>query len=194
METISENLGNLFVTQSIDISYSTFLINILLTALIAFILSRLYYKFSHSMGNRSQFAKTILLVAITTMLVISIVKSSLALSLGLVGALSIVRFRTAIKDPEELVYLFLSISIGLGFGANQGGDKQGHAIFANISGKPKIGVFAASQASSAGSAGPRRRGVWKYSPSSLTDFISRIAVSGTSGIGSTIRVWGGTPT
>ena len=56
----------------------------------------------------------------TTMLVISIVKSSLALSLGLVGALSIVRFRAAIKEPEELVYLFLAISIGLGFGANQG--------------------------------------------------------------------------
>jgi Domain of unknown function (DUF4956) len=53
------------------------------------------------------------------MLVISIVKSSLALSLGLVGALSIVRFRTAIKEPEELVYFFLAIAIGLGLGANQ---------------------------------------------------------------------------
>jgi len=48
-----------------------------------------------------------------------IVKSSLALSLGLVGALSIVRFRAAIKEPEELVYLFLIIAIGLGCGANQ---------------------------------------------------------------------------
>ena len=53
------------------------------------------------------------------MLIISIVKSSLALSLGLVGALSIVRFRAAIKEPEELAYLFLVIAIGLGLGANQ---------------------------------------------------------------------------
>ena len=53
------------------------------------------------------------------MFVISIVKSSLALSLGLVGALSIVRFRAAIKEPEELVYLFLAIAIGLGLGADQ---------------------------------------------------------------------------
>jgi len=53
------------------------------------------------------------------MLVITIVKSSLALSLGLVGALSIVRFRAAIKEPEELSYLFLTIAIGLGLGANQ---------------------------------------------------------------------------
>jgi len=52
-------------------------------------------------------------------LIITIVKSSLALSLGLIGALSIVRFRAAIKEPEELVYLFLVIGIGLGLGANQ---------------------------------------------------------------------------
>jgi len=48
-----------------------------------------------------------------------IVRSSLALSLGLVGALSIVRFRAAIKEPEELAFLFLAISIGLGLGAGQ---------------------------------------------------------------------------
>ena len=48
-----------------------------------------------------------------------VVKSSLTLSLGLVGALSIVRFRTPIKEPEELVYLFLAIALGLGYGAHQ---------------------------------------------------------------------------
>ena len=52
----------------------------------------------------------------TTMLIITVVKSSLALSLGLVGALSIVRFRAAIKEPEELAYLFLTIAIGLALG------------------------------------------------------------------------------
>jgi len=81
-----------------------------------------------------------------------------------------------------------------GLGSHQGGDKQIHAFFANISGKPKLGIFAASQGSSAGSAGPRKRGAWKYSPDSLTDFISRIQIIGTSGTDSTIRVWGGTPT
>ena len=55
----------------------------------------------------------------TVTFIITVVKTSLALSLGLVGALSIVRFRTPIKEPEELTYLFLSIGIGLGLGANQ---------------------------------------------------------------------------
>ena len=54
-----------------------------------------------------------------TVLIISVIKSSLALSLGLVGALSIVRFRTAIKEPEELLYLFMVIAIGVGLGADQ---------------------------------------------------------------------------
>ena len=58
-------------------------------------------------------------LAIITTLVITVIKFSLALSLGLVGALSIVRFRAAIKEPEELVYLFFIISIGLANGANQ---------------------------------------------------------------------------
>jgi uncharacterized membrane protein YhiD involved in acid resistance len=58
-------------------------------------------------------------ITMTTMFIIAVVKSSLALSLGLVGALSIVRFRAAIKEPEELAYLFLAIAIGLGLGADQ---------------------------------------------------------------------------
>jgi uncharacterized membrane protein YhiD involved in acid resistance len=56
---------------------------------------------------------------LTTILIITVVKSSLALSLGLVGALSIVRFRTPIKEPEELAYLFIAIAMGLGLGADQ---------------------------------------------------------------------------
>jgi hypothetical protein len=53
------------------------------------------------------------------MMVITVVQQSLALSLGLVGALSIIRFRTPIKEPEELTYLFLAVAIGLGMGANE---------------------------------------------------------------------------
>jgi len=65
------------------------------------------------------FARQFTLLCLLTTLIITVVKSSLALSLGLVGALSIVRFRAAIKEPEELSYLFLTIAIGLGLGADQ---------------------------------------------------------------------------
>ena len=68
---------------------------------------------------RKDIALTLPVIGLTTLLVITVVKSSLALSLGLVGALSIVRFRTPIKEPEELAYIFISISVGLCLGADQ---------------------------------------------------------------------------
>lgn len=96
-----------------------FSINILLTIIFSFSLSYLFQRFSLSFSDRRRLASTFVLLAVATMCVISVVKSSLALSLGLVGALSIVRFRTAIKEPEELVFLFLNIVVGIAFGANQ---------------------------------------------------------------------------
>ncbi len=114
-----QTLLDLFSTQAIQISLPLFVANLLLAALLAWILGRVYVKFGTTLSNREQFAHNFLLVTTTTMLIITIVKSSLALSLGLVGALSIIRFRAAIKEPEELSYLFLAISVGLGFGAEQ---------------------------------------------------------------------------
>ena len=97
-----------------------FILNLMFTAVLALILRQVYIRYGDTLSNRRLFSRTLLMISMTTMLIITIVKSSLALSLGLVGALSIVRFRAAIKEPEELAYLFLAISIGLGFGANQG--------------------------------------------------------------------------
>lgn len=79
----------------------------------------LYKRFSSSVSDHEGFSSNFIPLTVTTILVISVVKSSLALSLGLVGALSIVRFRAAIKEPEELVYLFFCIAVGLALGANK---------------------------------------------------------------------------
>ncbi|OQW91028.1 MAG: hypothetical protein BWK78_05685 [Thiotrichaceae bacterium IS1] len=107
-------------SASAPIPIEQFLINLLLTFLIASLLSYVYVKYGNTLSNRKTFARNFILITMTTMLIITIVKSSLALSLGLVGALSIVRFRTAIKEPEELAFVFICISVGLGFGADQG--------------------------------------------------------------------------
>ena len=106
-------------TQNIQISAVDFLINLIIAAILAYLLGVVYSKYGSSISNRNTFANNFILIATTTMIIITIVKSSLALSLGLVGALSIVRFRSAIKEPEELAYLFLTICIGLGLGADQ---------------------------------------------------------------------------
>tara|TARA_Y100001980_G_C14482716_1_gene260921 strand:+ start:315 stop:989 length:675 start_codon:yes stop_codon:yes gene_type:complete len=96
-----------------------FIVNFLLTFICSWILSKVYKTYGTSISDRSLFSKNFIFISLTTMLIITIIKSSLALSLGLVGALSIIRFRTAIKEPEELMFLFISIALGLGFGANQ---------------------------------------------------------------------------
>lgn len=80
---------------------------------------RFLYTRTSPQVSADSIARVFPLLTLVTITVIAVVKSSLALSLGLVGALSIVRFRAAIKDPEELVYLFLCIGVGLALGAEQ---------------------------------------------------------------------------
>lgn len=107
------------LTSPAPLSLTSLLINLGLGLLLSSLVAWFFKNYSNSFTNKSRFAPLIPLLTLTTVLVISVVKSSLALSLGLVGALSIVRFRTAIKEPEELLYLFLAIAIGLGLGADQ---------------------------------------------------------------------------
>ena len=116
---MNDLLSQFTIDSGETFSLVTYLINIFLCAILLFLLSLIYVRFGRSLSNRNQLSKVLIIVGVTTFIIISIVKSSLALSLGLVGALSIIRFRTAIKEPEELGYFFIAIAIGLGFGANQ---------------------------------------------------------------------------
>ena len=95
------------------------LFSFFMCVLMSFIIRDLYIKRSFSLTGKMHIGSIIPILSAVVFLVIIVVKSSLALSLGLVGALSIVRFRTPIKEPEELVYLFLAIAIGLGYAAGQ---------------------------------------------------------------------------
>lgn len=101
------------------VNFTDFVINLIVVSSLTFLVRWYYVRFGNSVTNRRRFGASFLPLGLTTMLIITIVKSSITLSLGLVGALSIVRFRAAIKDPEELTYLFLVIGLGLTAGANQ---------------------------------------------------------------------------
>jgi uncharacterized membrane protein YhiD involved in acid resistance len=110
-EQILDNFNN-----TVDIKF--FILNLIVATILCLLLGQFYVRFGNAVANRQKFASNFIPLALTTVLIITIIKSSIALSLGLVGALSIVRFRAAIKDPEELIYLFLVIAIGLATGAN----------------------------------------------------------------------------
>ncbi len=78
-----------------------------------------YVKRSNTVSNKVLFSNTFYAFSLAIFLIITSIKASLALSLGLVGALSIVRFRTAIKEPEQLVYLLMIIGISISLAAQQ---------------------------------------------------------------------------
>ena len=92
-------------------------VNMLMGGALALYIGELYKRLGTSISNRDNFSGVFPMLTMVTVVIIFVVKSSLALSLGLVGALSIVRFRAAIKTSEELVYLFLCIGVGLALGA-----------------------------------------------------------------------------
>ncbi len=106
-------------TQAPSFDAAAFAVALVVVLLLSLLLQWFYVKFGRSLSNRQRLARSFFPLALTTMIIISVVKSSLALSLGLVGALSIIRFRSAIKDPQELVYLFIAVAIGIGAGAGE---------------------------------------------------------------------------
>jgi len=119
MDGIS-SLNDIFnVAKTDPFSITSLIVNITIGLLMALAIRWHYRKFGSTLSNREELSQVFPFILLTTVLIITIVKSSIALSLGLVGALSIVRFRTPIKEPEELAYLFVSIAIGLGLGAGQ---------------------------------------------------------------------------
>lgn len=94
-----------------------------LNFLVAIILSLVIYvsyRYSHSKAVYSQrFNVSLSMLTIVSTMVMSVIGNNIALSLGMVGALSIVRFRTAIKDPRDTVYIFWCIVVGICCGVSE---------------------------------------------------------------------------
>ena len=103
----------------IEIPILEFIRNLAVGLVLAVAFAWLVSKSTRLVVDTTQYMPLFLLLIPTMILIITVIKTSIALSLGLVGALSIIRFRTPIKEPEELAYIFIAIAIGLGLGANQ---------------------------------------------------------------------------
>ena len=107
------------VNSNSSVDLLLFVVAILLAISFSYLLRYFYLNYWRSLSDKNQISSNFVLLTLIITIIITVVKSSLALSLGLVGALSIVRFRTPIKDPEELIFLFICIAIGLSLGAFQ---------------------------------------------------------------------------
>lgn len=105
---------------SMDIRVTDILVCILVTGVIAAYVHVIYRKVNKRSFYNKNFNLSLMALAIIIAAIILTIQSNIVVSLGMVGALSIVRFRTAIKDPMDLVFLFWSISIGIICGAGYG--------------------------------------------------------------------------
>lgn len=91
-----------------------------LIAIVFSLIIYLSYKFSHSrVVYSARFNVSLVMLTIITTMVMAVIGNNVALSLGMVGALSIVRFRTAIKDPRDAVYIFWCIVVGICCGVSE---------------------------------------------------------------------------
>ena len=100
-----------------DLSVVRILLTLGLAFLIGMYIFAIYRKTFSGVMYSKNFGVSLVMLAMITSFIILPITSNLALSLGMVGALSIVRFRTAVKDPIDTVYMFWSIAVGIALGA-----------------------------------------------------------------------------
>lgn len=104
------------IENNVGISVTQILISMCITVLLSMFIYWVYKKTYSGVMYSKNFNITIMLISTVTSMVMMIIGSNLALSLGMVGALSIIRFRSAIKDPKDIGFLFWGIAVGLSTG------------------------------------------------------------------------------
>ena len=117
MTTFTDIIKNSFLEETADFSIAAASLSLLSALFIGQFIFFIYKKTYAGVMYSKPFNTSLVLLSVLTTFVILAVTSNVVLSLGMVGALSIVRFRTAIKEPLDLVFLFWSISVGIILGA-----------------------------------------------------------------------------
>lgn len=115
--TFNDIFQSSFLENVTEFSAVDTLIGMVFAAVIGLFIFTIYKKTFQGVMYSSGFSLSLVGLCLVTTLVIMAVTSNVVLSLGMVGALSIVRFRAAIKEPMEIVYLFWSIAAGIVIGA-----------------------------------------------------------------------------
>ena len=111
---------DIFGSQTIGFSeLPTIIFSMLLAALFGFAISWIYRRNYRGVMYSGNFAFTLIMMTLVTTPVVLCIQNSLALSMGMVGALSIVRFRTAVKEPLDSAYVFWALTTGILLGAGQ---------------------------------------------------------------------------
>lgn len=115
--TFSDVFKSSFLEKAVDFSIPDVMLAMLLSFAIGLFIFFVYKKTFAGVMYSASFGVSIMAMTMITTLIILAVTSNIVLSLGMVGALSIVRFRTAVKEPLDIAFLFWAISAGIVIGA-----------------------------------------------------------------------------
>ena len=111
-------ISGLWSSQTITpASWLTILVSLVLAFAVGLFIAWIYRRNFRGVMYSNNFALTLVLMTLITCPVVMCIKESIQLSMGMVGALSIVRFRTAVKDPLDTAYMFWSLTMGILLGA-----------------------------------------------------------------------------
>ena len=117
--TFSDVFKNKFLNQFTVTSPIEYVLALVFAILIGLIIYFVYKKTFNGVAYSHNFNMSLILMTLITTIIIFTITANPVLSLGMVGALSIIRFRTVVKDPVDLMYLFWAISMGIIIGAKQ---------------------------------------------------------------------------
>ena len=113
-------VANLFSSQTISpASFPVILLSMVLALLAGVFIAWIYRRNYRGVMYSNNFALTLIMMTLITCPVVMCIRESIQLSMGMVGALSIVRFRTAVKDPLDTAYMFWALTMGILLGAGQ---------------------------------------------------------------------------
>ena len=112
--------ADLFSSQTIGVSsLLTVVVTMALALVLGCAIAWVYRRNYRGVMFSGNFALTLIMMTLITAPVVLCIRNSIALSMGMVGALSIVRFRTAVKDPLDTAYMFWALTTGILLGAGQ---------------------------------------------------------------------------
>ena len=113
LKTFENSLNNNYAS---NISISGILIILIASLIISILINYTYRKAFFGVLYQRSFAITLIIITIVSSVITVVISGNLALSLGMVGALSIIRYRTAVKDPIDIAFLFWSVAVGIANG------------------------------------------------------------------------------
>ena len=111
------SLSDYFLSQFENLTPWKIIIGLVMGCIVGLIIAFVYKRCYRGVLYSPTFAMTLMMLTLITTPVVMCIKSDIALSMGMVGALSIVRFRTAVKDPMDTAYMFWALTMGILLGA-----------------------------------------------------------------------------